>query len=302
MNERLLDLKKPAEYRLRMEKLLVRCWMYGKDRDELRAKNIIGVTTRKINPFKGNDGNWVVNTCFKLYGNSVQQLMQHFPPFTSSRQEREIALLREFFSVEGALDLRNQRKLDSFVKRFLASKSRIFRSLGELSAADKRSFLMALRQCLREKNDRSENGKLFWKTIAPFLGMGKRLNVIRLKSAILNHPGLPFKWSNRYMATFIAAVDADLSGKNSAKLWEAFKRCEKDLRANFPVEARRLSSRIHDPSCWILFDVATGKYKKGDDFDENKWLGHVKNAASKEGHFHSFRTGTLGQLIIETGR
>lgn len=302
LEEKLLEVKRPLEYRLRMEKLLVRSWMYGMDRDALRAKSIIGVSTRRINPFKGNDGNWVVNTCFRLYGNSVTQIMKHANPFRIEKQEREIADLRKFLSIEGPLDARNEKKLTALITRFKKNKSRFFKSGGELTNSDKGVFMDALKKSLRERNLGDETGKVFFSAIRPFLDKGRQLNRERLQAAILENRDLPFYWSNRYMSAFIKAVDADLQGKYNSILWAAFERSRKELLKAFPKEERKLSAKIKQPSCWIVYDAYSNRYRKGDDFDENKWNGHVHNADNKASRFHAFRTGTLAQLIIESGR
>ena len=301
LEEKLVEVKKPVEYRLRMEKLLVRSWMYGMDRDALRARSIIGVSTRRINPFKGNDGNWVVNTCFRLYGNSVTQIMQYVPEFSLQKQEREIGLLREFLAIEGPLDKRNEAKLLKLLDQLKQLKSRCFRSGGELILSDRRLFLSALKSSIRDKNSDSETGKVFWSLIRPYFDKGRHLNRERLQATVLGNQQLPFYWANQYMAALVRAVDSDLDGKPSRAKWDAFERSRKELKARFPMEERKLSGKITHPSCWIVYDSATGRYRKGADFDENKWNGHVNNAGNSESRYHAFRTGTLAQLIIESG-
>jgi hypothetical protein len=66
---------KKEKARLRLEKLLVLSWK--RKADSLLEKNVLGNRQRKINPFKGNDGNWIVQTCFKNLWGICAQIINH---------------------------------------------------------------------------------------------------------------------------------------------------------------------------------------------------------------------------------
>lgn len=59
------------DVRLRLEKLLVKCLTLS----NTSHRFIIGSTFRNINPFKGNDGNWVIQNCYKIYDESARVLV-----------------------------------------------------------------------------------------------------------------------------------------------------------------------------------------------------------------------------------
>jgi len=48
--------------------------------DALKGGNILVDNSRtKINPFKGDDRRWIIQTCFKIYGGSVGKVINLLP-------------------------------------------------------------------------------------------------------------------------------------------------------------------------------------------------------------------------------
>jgi hypothetical protein len=106
------------ETRLRLEKLLVRSLVHS----NTSHRYIIGSSFRSINPFKGNDGNWVVQNCYKIYDESARVLVPEELVLDYHKKHIEqVKLLNDFLKRTGTLDA-NKRYLDSLMKQLRRKK------------------------------------------------------------------------------------------------------------------------------------------------------------------------------------
>ena len=272
------------DVRLRVEKLLVKCLTLS----DTSHNFIIGSTfrNRNINPFKGNDGNWVVQNCYKIYDKSAEDLV---PPELiedyHNKHIEQVKLLNDFLKRTGTPDA-NKRYFDSLIKQLRTKKSSMF--FGNPLLA--RKFREALFRNLKETIKKKEFGadKELMKKL--FVSPSKAPTALE---QVLHSEDYPFKSLNHWFSSFILAVDADIKGENSKSLWATADKRYHDIENEYKHgKAQRPKNK-----CW--FDRVADKYIKSDNFSESGWDALIRKAAREDHLLYTFRTDALGNLLKE---
>lgn len=270
------------DIRLRLEKLLVKCLTLS----NTSHRFIIGSTFRNINPFKGNDGNWVIQNCYKIYDKSAEDLipLELIQDYHSKHIE-QVKLLNDFLKRTGTLEA-NKRYLDSLIKQLRKKKFSIFS--GNLLLAKR--FRAALFKNLKEtikKNKLGTDKELMKKLF------GSPSKAPTVLNQVLHREDYPFKSLNHWFSSFILAVDADIKGENSKSLWATADKRYHDIESKYKYgKAQRPKIK-----CW--FDRVADKYIQSDNFSEAGWDALIRKAAREAHLLYTFRTDALGNLLKE---
>lgn len=282
-----LNMKKRDEARLRLEKLLVLSWK--KNSDKLTGKNVLGNRQRKINPFRGNDGNWIVQTCFKIYGASVSKIVTDNKFIQRYLQDNpgEEKILIDFLNKSGLLDKHNETFLNITLQKLAKRKYSLFSGNHELPDRYKRIFKKDLQNAIWNTNQE------YYNEISIFFNQTNNLLERIYKKTIENERKYPFKAFNRWFAAFIIAVDKDINNENSKSDWvkadEAF--------SKIPTQFKKGLQPRPEPRCW--FERNGNKYvsKQGKEFGEDGWNALLRRA--KTDNFYDFRHFALTSLLKE---
>lgn len=276
------------DVRLRLEKLLVKSLTVA----NTSHRFIIGSTFRNINPFKGNDGNWVVQNCYKIYDESARVLVPaELIKEYHSKHIDQVKLLNDFLKRTGTLDA-NKRYLDSLIRQLNKSKSSLYS--GNLLLARK------FRDILFRKLKETIKGDSFGadKILLQKMFSSPATAWTDLKQA-LRSDKYPFKSLNYWFSSFILAVDADIRGEDSKSLWKIADRRYQEIddkhdTAQRPTEDKRKITRL---KCW--FDRVGDKYEKSRNFGESGWDALIRKADRDDHELYTFRTDALGNLLKE---
>ncbi|MCL4476536.1 MAG: hypothetical protein M1508_09975 [Nitrospirae bacterium] len=276
------------DIRLRLEKLLVKCLTLS----NTSHRFIIGSTFRNINPFKGNDGNWVIQNCYKIYDESARVLVpDEVIEDYHVRHLEQIKLLNDFLKRTGTLDA-NKRFLDSQIKQLRKKKTSMFSGNLLLSRRFRDALFRELKDIIRQKGfgkDKALIKKLF---VSP----SKAPTVLK---HVLHSEDYPFKSLNHWFASFILAVDSDIRGEQSKSLWNSADRNYQKLSDNHgtvqrPTEDSKKHTRI---KCW--FSRVGDKYEKSSNFSDSGWDALVRKTDKEDHELYTFRTDALGNLLKE---
>jgi hypothetical protein len=278
-----LNSKKKEETKLRLEKLLFLSWK--QKHKDLNGTNVLGVSQKKVNPFRGNDGNWIIQTCFRIYGASVNKIIdQKFIDKYVADNPEEREILNEFLNKEGPLDRRNEIFLQSILKKLAKRKYSLFFD-PQLTTKYKNIFKNYLREEIKARNLNYFND--IHSLFSPTNNLRERL----FKKTIENEKKYPFKAFNDWCAAFILAVDSDIGGKNSKMNWQK----ADELFSKIPDVNKRGLSQRPEPRCW--FERTGTKYtaRQGNDFDQDGWNAVIKKAGKK--NFYDFKHAALASLL-----
>jgi hypothetical protein len=278
------------DVKLRLEKLLVKCLTLL----NTSHRFIIGSTFRNINPFKGNDGNWVIQNCYKIYDESARGLIPDDDELIKdyhNKHVEQVKLLNDFLKRTGTLDA-NKRYLDSLIKQLRKKKSSMFS--GNLLLA--RRFREALFRKLKEtikKNKFGADKELIKKL---FDSPSKAPTVLK---HVLYSEDYPFKSLNHWFSSFILAVHADIKGENSKSLWATADRRYQEIDDKHGTVQRPTndSRKFTKLKCW--FDRVGDKYEKSYNFNESGWDALIRKADRDDHVLYTFRTDALGSLLKE---
>lgn len=276
------------DIRLRLEKLLVKCLTLS----NTTHRFIIGSTFRNINPFKGNDGNWVIQNCYKIYDESARVLVpDELINDYHNRHIEQVKLLNDFLKRTGTLDA-NKRYLDSLIKQLRKKKSSMFSGNLLLSRRFRDALLRKLKETIKDKefgNDKELIKKLF-------ISSSKAPTLLK---HVLQREDYPFKSLNHWFSSFMLAVDADIKGEQSKALWAIADRnyqrlIDKHGAAQRPTEDSRKHTKL---KCW--FNRVGDKYEKSHNFSDSGWDALIRKADRDDRELYTFRTDALGNLLKE---
>lgn len=260
--------------KIRLEKLLVLSWKRNDTAG--RGQSIIGNSIREINPFRGNDGNWVVQNCFKIYGSSTWLVPHDLLEKYHRQHYDEFLLLREFLLRDGLLDT-HKVYLQHLLKKLKRRRWGIYS--GKLLLAPQ--YAKPLFNQLKKEIDNTKwtpaflRNKLFYKPSQAHIFLEKALD------------GQPFNLINNWFSSFVEAVSADIEAPpNAARLW---RKADIAYAALKPAEFTRRPK----PKCWLKYDGQ--RYIKQEDFDVKGWEALIRRGAT----YSSFRTPALASLFKE---
>lgn len=285
--------KDKEEIKIRLEKLLVLSWKRGNP--NLRGKHIIGNSIRDINPFKGNDGNWVVQNCYKIYTSSASNIsLDDLIIEYHKNNLRDLRSIKSFLELKGPLNSDRGRYLKILLTNLRKGSNSLFRGKDYLGTRYTNKFFVVLKQVIKKYkfgDDLDLMKKLF--------NSPRRANVTL--ENVLNSSKYPFRVLNDWFGAFVRAVNADLENRNSNALWEKADRLFDQIkRSQFAFRHDSLKNKRPHPRCW--FAERARSYIRSDDFDESAWEALLRRAESKD-HFYSiFRTDALGSLLLELSR
>lgn len=280
-----LNIKKREEARLRLEKLLVLGWK--RNSDNLTRKNILGNRQRKTNPFKGNDGNWIIQTCFKIYGASVNKLITDSKFIERYLQDNpgEEKILNDFLGKSGLLDKHNESFLENTLQKLSKRKYSLFSGNHELPNKYKNIFKRYLQNAIWNTNQE------YYNDISSFFNPTKNFAERIYSKTIENEKNYPFKAFNKWFSAFIIAVDKEINNENSISSWLK----ADELFSKIPDQFKRDLSTRPEPRCW--FERNGNKYvvKQGKEFDGDGWNALIRRAEGK--NLYDFKHSALNSLL-----
>lgn len=283
-----LPVKKKEEAQLRLEKLLVLSWK--RKSDSLSGKNVLGNRQRRVNPFKGNDGNWIVQTCFKIYGASVSKVIDHneFTERYIRQNPEEEKILNDFLSRTGLLEKTNEAFLETILFKLAQKKHSLFNGNHELNDNYKKLFRKYLENAIWNTNND------FYNDICNFFNPTPKLDERIYKRTVENEKKYPFKALNNWFSAFTLAVDKDVNNENSAAQWKK----ADEVYFKIPDQYRKEISQRPEVRCW--FDRIGNKYipKTGREFGEEGWDALLRRANSP--NFYDFKHNAFISLLKET--
>lgn len=289
-----LKAKSKKEAQLRLEKLLVLSWKRNKVNGNLSGKNILGNSKHDINPFKGKDGNWIIQTCFQIYGSSVNKLIHEKDDFIDKYKKNtqgEIEILNDFLNKEGYLDSKNKAYLDKILDDLSRNKYSLFFGNHLLHSTYKNSFKKKLINAIRKNN------KDYYKDIKNFFESTNLLEKEIYKKTIDNRK-YPFHDLNKWFSAFIIAVDNDINNKHSVNEWKEVDNLYSITRQKYSKELNEYKAILKQSPkirCW--FEKEGDKYKRKSDFNQAGWDAMLRRAKRKR--FYDFRHSALISLLKE---
>lgn len=275
------------EIKARMEKLFVTSLKHGNK--NLKSKNIIGNSIRRINPFMGNDGNWVVVNSYRIYEAPARILIpEDLIIKYHEGNKKEIGLIKNFLKRIGALD-HNQRYLNDLVKNFRKIGKKSLFSGNLLLSRNYRAMLLKSLKDVINKGGFGEDKELI-------RGIFKKpAKADRVLYELLDKKGkYPFCSMNDWFSSFILAVNADLERKDSRAYWEKADKLYDLLKKkhhNIPIDNR--------PKTNAWFTLENNGYKKTNSFDESKWNALLKRAKRPDRRVFNFRIEALISILKE---
>ena len=280
-----LNSKKSEETRLRLEKLLVMSWK--RKSQNLIGKAILGNRQKKINPFKGNDGNWIIQTCFKIYGASVSKVITDSKFIERYIQDNpgEDKILNDFLSKAGILDNRNETFLENILQKLEKRKYSLFSGNYQLTDRYKNLFRRYLQTAIWNTNED------YFNDIHNFFNYTNNLEERIYKKTVENEKKYPFKAFNNWFATFILAVNKDINKENSTNDWQK----ADDLFSKISDKYKRNLKQRPDPRCWFERNGNTYIAKRGKDFAEDGWNALLRRAESE--NFYDFKHIALASVL-----
>lgn len=282
-----LPIKKKEEVRLRLEKLLVLSWK--RKADSLLGKNVLGNRQRKINPFKGNDGNWIVQTSFKIYGASVPKVVTDTKFIERYIQDNpgEEEILNDFLLRSGVLDSFNESLLENTLTKLSQKKYSLFNGQHQLADKYKRLFRKYLENAIWSTSEE------YYNDIYSFFNSTTNLDERLYKKTLENEKKYPFKSLNNWFAAFIVAVDKDVNKENSIPQWKK----ADELYFKISDKYRKELPQRPEARCW--FDRNGNKYipKAGKEFGEEGWDALIRRANSN--NFYDFKHYAFISLLKE---
>lgn len=285
-----LNSRKKEETRLRLEKLLFLSWKHNSE--TLAGKNVLGNRQKKINPFRGNDGNWIIQTCFKIYGASVSKIItdNKFIEHYVHDNPGEEKIINDFLSKEGLLDKRNANFLESTLQKLAKKKKNhsLFSGNHQLTGKYKNLFKRYLQTSIRNTNED------YYNDIRSFFNYTNKLEERIYKKTIENEKKYPFKAFNNWFTAFIRAVDKDVNNENSKSEWQK----ADNLFLKISDKYKRDLRQRPEPRCW--FERNGNKYiaKQGKDFDEDGWNAVLRR--TQRDNFYDFKHDALISLLQAT--
>lgn len=278
-----LNSKKKEETRLRLEKLFVYNLKVNNSKKELSG--IIGISKETINPFKANDGNWIIQTCFKIYEKSAGKIItdSEFIKRYVRDNPGEEKILNDFLSKEGELDKKNEQYLETLLNRF--SKNSLFAGNIQLTKYN-HLFNTYLKTAIKNLNPE------YYNDISRFFYSTKNLKEQIYKNTIEKKKKYYFKEINEWFSAFILAVNTEIKNENSERAWQK----AKNLFSEIPDKEKRDLTERPETRCW--FDRNGIKYVEGKDFDENGWNALLRRA--KGVNFYDFKHFALATLLQDT--
>jgi hypothetical protein len=282
-----LPVKKKEEAQLRMEKLLVLSWK--KKSESLSGKYVLGNRQRKVNPFKGNDGNWIVQTCFKIYGASVTKVINNtefFDKYIRQNPEEE-KILKDFLTRTGILESTNEAFLETTLFKLAQKKNSLFNGQHELNDSYKKLFRKYLENAIWNTNQDYHND------VCSFFNPTWKLKERIYKRVIENEKKYPFKALNNWFSAFTLAVDKDVNNESSQAQWKK----ADELYFKIPDQYRNEISQRPEARCW--FDRIGNRYipKTGREFGEAGWDALSRRANSS--NFYDFKHNAFVSLLKE---
>lgn len=283
---------KNEEIRLRLEKLFVRSLIQS----NTSHRFIIGSTFRAINPFKGNDGNWVIQNCYKIYDESARILISSESGIVEDYHKKhieQVKLLNDFLKRTGTLEA-NKRYLESLLRQLKRKKTSLFSGNLLLSKGFRKSMFHELKSIIKKQDHGFGNDKAI---MAKLFDHPSRATGILHK--LLQNEKYPFRHLNVWFSCFIRAVDADINGSESGKLWSNADKFydivpDKNGTDRRPQEGGNKFTKV---KCW--FAKAGDKYIVSDNFNESGWEALVRRANRDDHEVYSFRTDAFGNLLKE---
>jgi len=279
---------KKEEARLRLEKLLVLSWK--RNSDNLSGRNVLGNSKRKINPFRGNDGNWIVQTCFKIYSASVTKVITDTKFIDRYIQDNptEEKIINDFLFKSGLLDSRNERLLETTLNKLSLKKFSLFSGDHQLTVRYKKIFGKYLQNAIWNTNED------YYNDISLFFNATNNLQERLYKKTIKKENKYPFNSLNNWFAAFILAVDKDINKENSKEAWAK----ADELYSKISDKYRKEISQRPEARCW--FDRNGNKYvvKRGKEFSENGWNALLRRAQGE--NFYEFKHFAFISLLKDT--
>jgi len=282
-----LPVKKKEEAQLRLEKLLVLSWK--KKSESLLGKNVLGNRQRRTNPFKGNDGNWIVQTCFKIYSASVNKVItdtKFIDRYVRDNPGEENILI-DFLDRTGILDTANEAFLENTLAKLTKNKYSLFNGQHELNDRYKRLFKQYLVDAIWKTNGD------YYNDICLFFNPTSKLEEKVYKRTIENERKYPFKALNNWFAAFTLAVDKDINNESSQAQWKK----ADELYLKISDQYRKEISHRPEVRCW--FDKIGNSYiaKTGREFGEEGWDALIRRANSS--NFYDFKHNAFISLLKE---
>lgn len=282
-----LPVKKKEEVRLRLEKLLVLSWK--RKADSLLGKNVLGNRQRRTNPFKGNDGNWIIQTCFLIYGASVTKVITDKAFINRYIQDNagEEKILYDFLMHSGLLDSKNETVLETTLSKLSQKKFSLFSGEHQLTDRYKKLFRKYLENAIWNTNEE------YYNDIYSFFNPTSNLEERLYKKTIENEKKYPFKSLNNWFAAFILAVDMDINKENSKLQWEK----ADQLYSKIPDKYKREIKQRPEARCW--FESNGSKYipKVGKEFREEGWDALLRRAEAR--NYYDFKHYAFISLLKE---
>lgn len=283
-----MPVKKKEEALLRLEKLLVLSWK--KKAQSLSGKNVLGNRQRRVNPFKGNDGNWIVQTCFKIYGASVSKVINNteFIDRYMRKNPDEETILNDFLKRTGVLEKNNEAFLESTLLKLAQRKNSLYYGNPELNDNYKKLFRKYLENAIWSTNQE------YYKDICSYFNPTANLEEKIYKRVLENENKYPFKALNNWFSAFTLAVDKDINKENSDVQWKK----ADELYFKIPDNYRKDISQIPEARCW--FDRIGNRYipKTGKEFGEEGWDALLRRANSS--NFYDFKHNAFISLLKES--
>ncbi|MCK9280224.1 MAG: hypothetical protein M0P71_06365 [Melioribacteraceae bacterium] len=276
------------EVQLRLEKLLVFSWK--EKSDTLKGKNVLGNSRIKINPFKGDDGRWIIQNCFKIYGASSDKVINTDEFIKKYRIDNpdEQNILKEFLSKDGLLDNRNEKYLEDILKKLSRKKHSLFCGNHLLSDKYKNIFLKYLHQSIYNTNPDYYND--IYLLFENSTNLAKRIQ----SRTLFSEKKYPFKSLNDWFAAFIVAVDKDLNKEDSKSAWKK----ADELYQKIPNKYKNELSLRPEPKCW--FEKSGDHYIPIEDktFDEEGWNALLNR--TRYDYMYDFKHTALISLLNES--
>lgn len=278
------------EIKERMEKLFVTSLKHSNE--NLKSKNIIGNSIRRINPFRGNDGNWVINDSYSYYELAARILItEDLIIKYHESNKKEIGLIKNFLKRIGALD-HNQRYLNDLVKNFRKIGKKSLFSGNLLLPRNYRAMLLNRLKNVLKEGGFGEDKELIREIFK------KPAKADRVLYELLDKKGkYPFRSMNDWLSSFILAVNAELERKDSRAYWkkadELYDLMKKKYH-NISINKRP------EPKTWFIRE--NNGYKKTNSFDESKWNALLKRAKRPDRRVFTFRIDALISILKELDR
>lgn len=276
------------EIKIRLEKLLVYCWK-SRTKENLRGKNIIGnsFSIQDIDSFSSKG--WIKQNCFRIYTENNFKAEKTLDKYLYSVGLKQAEILNEFLGKEYIREKDKNNYLKDLIKKLGKNKNSIF-SDHLLSNNIKKYFKKEL------KDELSKNVPDYYHHVRHFFENYK-FNPKLFWTRTISNNRLPFEALNNWFGKIVDAVDADINGRSSIKLWNAADKAYELIDKKFKIPDKRPIRTIESWFC-----IENGKYTKVKDFRKysHQWESY-KRRPGEDGtaYFSTFRHLAFARLLKE---